>query len=108
MPVESTMRTRRLLSVARKVGKARKGLYAMFSSSRLTQPDSEGGKALRKFAEMSSASRQELIWGRAVARNVGTWFGVDEDPINRCVVSAALTRAVKIGVHAGAQEKGRT
>ena len=82
-PVESTMRTRRLVSVARNVGSARRGFEAILSSSRLMHDDSVGGRALRKLTEISRASKEELIWGNVVARNDGTALGVDDDPISR-------------------------
>ena len=61
IPVESAMRTRRLVNSARKTGRTRRGLDATLSSSRHSQTASTGGKALRKFAEMSKASKERVI-----------------------------------------------
>ena len=56
IPVESAMSTRNEVRPARNTGKARRGLEAMFSSSRQTQAWRAGGRATRKLAEMSKAS----------------------------------------------------
>jgi len=37
---------------------------------------STGGKALRKLAEISRASRERDIWGKTEVRNAGIAFGV--------------------------------
>jgi len=56
-PVASAMRTRKDTSCDRKTGRTRKGFEAMFSSSKLSQAARAGGRATRKLAEMSKASR---------------------------------------------------
>ena len=89
MPVESAIRTRRDVRPARKTGSARRGLDAIFSSSRHVQAWREKGRALRKLAEMSRQSSVVEIGGMTWVRNAGTAFGVLDDPINKCVVPAA-------------------
>lgn len=57
MPVESAIKTRRFKRPARKTGRTLSGLEATLSSSRVSQTAKTGGKAPRKFAEISSARR---------------------------------------------------
>ena len=86
MPVESTMRTRRDVSLVKNSGRARIGLDAMLSSSRLKQAESAGGRATRKLAEISRASSVLAMEGSVVLRKDGTLFGVLDEPISKCVV----------------------
>lgn len=86
IPVESAMRTRSEVRLARNEGSTRRGLDAILSSSRLQHVESAGERAPRKFAETSNARRVSQICGSMFARNDGTAFGVDEDAISRCVV----------------------
>jgi len=86
IPVESAIRTRRLAKSARKTGRTRNGLKAMFSSSRFSQTASTGGKAPKKLAEMSKARRVWEIGGRLVVKNAGIALGVLDDPMRRWVV----------------------
>ena len=82
-PVLSVMSTRSDVRPARKTGSARRGLDAMFNSSRQTHAWRTGGSATKKLAEMSSASNVVAIGGIVFVRNVGTEFGVLDDPIRR-------------------------
>ena len=86
-PAESAIRTLREVRPERNTGRARKGLQAMLSSSRHMHKARAGGRATRKFAEMSRASRVVVIWGRWFVRNEGTAFGVFEEPMSKCVVA---------------------
>jgi len=83
IPVESTIRTRKDVSLERNSGSARNGLEAMLSSSRLTQAARAGGSARRKFADMSSARSVLVMCGRVLVRNEGTALGVLDDPISK-------------------------
>lgn len=76
----------------RNEGRARRGLEAMLSSSKLSHMARAGERAPRKFAETSNAKRVSQICGIMFARNKGTAFGVDEDEINRCVVPGQVTK----------------
>jgi hypothetical protein len=88
IPVESAIKTRKEVRPARKTGRARMGFDAMFNSSRQTQAWSAGGRAPRKFADMSRQSKVVAMGGMTLAKNAGTAFGVLEEPIKRCVVPA--------------------
>lgn len=72
IPVESTMRTRRLVRTASHVGKTRNGFDPMFNSSSPRHEASGGGRDVKKFAEMSSASNECEIEGRMLARKPGS------------------------------------
>src|SRR6266699_2444549 len=63
IPVESAIKTRRFRRPARKTGRTLRGLEAILSSSRVSQTDKTGGKAPRKFAEISRARRLWAIRG---------------------------------------------
>ena len=80
------MSTRRDVRLARKIGRTRRGLDAILSSSRWTHDANIGGKETRKFADMSRASKVSAICGKERESQLGTAFGVEELPINRCVV----------------------
>jgi hypothetical protein len=82
------MSTRRDVSSDRKTGSTRRGLDAMFNSSRLAQVARQGGSAPRKLADMSRARRVVEMEGIVFVRNEGIAFGVVDDPIRRCVVPA--------------------
>lgn len=58
----------------------------MFSSSRLKQAASAGGRATRKLAEISRASKVIAMEGKVLLRKEGTLLGVFDEPISRCVV----------------------
>lgn len=96
IPVESAMRTRRDVKLARKIGKTRRGLDAMLSSSRFIQDARIGGKETRKLAETSSASNVSVICGNVVERKLGTAFGVVELPIKRWVVPERNIQIISI------------
>lgn len=88
IPIESAMRTRRLVRTASHVGKIRSGLHPTFSSSSPRQAASGGGKAVKLFPEISSANRECEIGGNAVIRNPGRYVGVADCPKRRWVVSS--------------------
>ena len=83
IPVESTMSRRRDVNLVRNSGSARRGLDAILSSSRFTQPASAGGIASRKFADISRARRVLLMIGRVLERKDGMAFAVLDDPISK-------------------------
>lgn len=102
MPVESAIKTRREVRPARNTGSARRGLDAIFSSSRHTHACKAVGRATRKFAEMSRQSNVVAMGGMTLDKNAGTALGVADDPIKRCVVPVIRSsrRQVTCELHA--------
>lgn len=107
IPVESTMRTRRDVSLERNSGRARIGFEAMFSSSRFKQAARAGGKAPRKFAEISRASRVLAMVGKVLLRKDGTLFGVLDEPISKWVVPGNVAAQVRLS-HSCPEDDKRT
>jgi len=85
-PVESAMSTRRDAKFAMKTGSALSGLDETLSSSRFIHDSSAGGRALRKLADMSRASKVLLIMGKLFVIREGKALGVLEEPTRRWVV----------------------
>ena len=86
IPVESAIRTFREMREERNKGSARRGLDAMFSSSKQMHEASAGGRATKKLAEISRARRVVVICGSELVRKEGTAFGVVDDPMSKWVV----------------------
>jgi hypothetical protein len=72
-----------------KRGRARRGLDDTFSSSKQKHDSRAGGRAPRKFADMSRANNVVLILGRALIRKAGKALGVVEEPMSIWVVPVA-------------------
>ena len=86
IPVESASRTRREDNWQRNSGNTRSGFAEILSSSKQLHAARAGESDAKKFAEISSASNDVLIWGSVVVKNDGTELGVLEPPTRRCVV----------------------
>lgn len=64
IPIASAMSTRKPSKLANQTGRTRSGLLAMFNSVSCVQRASAGGKAVRRFPDISSARRVCAILGK--------------------------------------------
>ena len=96
IPVESASRTRREDNWQRNSGNTRSGFAEILSSSKQLHAARAGESDAKKFAEISSASNDVLIWGSVVVKNDGTELGVLEPPTRRCVVPEPNSVSINI------------